>query len=403
MIYPLCILRFVIYLYPCQCCKVQFLGGLLSFNSGDRDLHFDNSTNIARQCLIIDVPETILFHIQQSVDEMKEQFEEMMKMVKQALQRNNLNNYGAQALNQTVPVKSKDIIIIGGYYTRNFENTLDTVEKYNIEEAKSSDLPQMNHPRAESASCVYKGDVIVAGGDDGKDGTDTIEILKMNQDPLRWRIFDVKQPVKLSSHVVVVYKDKLYVIGGFNWNKGKTSDDIYELSLVPPYTVKYLIRMPQPRRHHRAEIVNDKLYILGGRTANSSKDTIDSVVVYDFMRNEIKQCQSLPKPVSLMSTVAWGNMIIIIGGRDKNDETLDDVIMYDTETGRSQNLPPMIHIRCGHCAVIMNDVIVVFGGWNREKKHLNSVETFSIGSNVWKKLPGMKEKRNCASAVVKPQ
>ena len=333
---------------------------------------------------------------------MKEQFEEMMKMVKQALQGNNLNNYDAQALDQTVLVKIQNIIILGGYYAPG-DCVSDTVEKYNIEERKSSDLRQMNHPRGTLASCVYKGDVIVAGGYDGKDGTDTIEILKTNQDPLRWTILEGKLPMKLSGHVVVVYKDKFHVIGGYNWNERKTSDGIYELSLVPPYTVKLVIRMPQPRRNHRAVIVNDKLYIMGGRTGNSRRDTIDSVVVYDFIRNEIKQCQFLPKPVFMMSTVAWGNMIIIIGGKDKNDEILNDVIMYDTETGRSQNLPPMIHKRCGHCAVIMNDVIVVFGGWNRENKHLNSVETFSIGSNVWKELPGMKEKRHCASAVVKPQ
>ena len=237
---------------------------------------------------------------------MKEQFQEMMKMVKQALQGNNLNNYGAQALDQTVPVKSKDIIILGGYYTPDIKNILDTVEKYNIEEAKSSDLPQMNHPRLKSASCVYKGDVIiVAGGYDGKDGTDTIEILMMNQDPLRWTIFDGKLPVKLSNHVVIVYKDKLYVIGGYNWNERKTSNGIYELSLVQPYTVKLVIRMPQPRQYHRAEIVNDKLYIVGGRTTGLSKDAIDSVVVYDFIRNEIKQCQFLPKPIWLMSTVTY--------------------------------------------------------------------------------------------------
>ena len=334
---------------------------------------------------------------------MKEQFQEMMKMVKQALQGNNLNNYGAQALDQTVPVKSKDIIILGGFYAPGIGNTLDTVEKYNIEEAKSSDLPQMNHPRAQSASCVYKRDVIVAGGYDGKNGTDTIEILKMNQDPLRWTIFHVKLPVNLSSHVVIVYKDKLCVIGGYNWSESKTSDDIYELSLVPPYTVKLVIRMPQPRQYHRAEIVNDKLYIVGGRTTSSCKDSIDSVVVYDFIRNEIKQCQFLPKPIWLMSTVTWGNMIIIIGGRDKNDESVNDVIMYDTETGLSQNLPNMIHKRGGHCAVMVNDVIVVLGGSNKQKKHLNSVETFTIGSDGWKELPGMKEKRWLATAVVKPQ
>ena len=77
--------------------------------------------------------------------------------------------------------------------------------------------------------------------------------------------------------------------------------------------------------------------------------------------------------------------------------------MYDTEAGRSERLPSLNHERYGHSAVIMHDVIVVFGGWNREQGYLNLVESFKMGENGWKELPGMKEKRFCANAVVKPR
>ena len=197
-------------------------------------------------------------------------------------------------------------------------------------------MPGINLTRTGSASCVYNGDVIVTGGFDGQTGTDLIEILKMNQPPLRWTMFDGKLPAKLSVHDVTVYQDKLYIIGGYNWSEHKTSDAIYELSLAPPYTVKLLARMPQPRSNHGAEIVNGKLFILGGTTTGWPRDGTDSVVVYDFIKNEIKPCPSLPEPVSGMSTVAWGNMIIVVGGVDKNDQVLNDVIVYHIETGRSE-------------------------------------------------------------------
>jgi N-acetylneuraminic acid mutarotase len=215
-------------------------------------------------------------------------------------------------------------------------------------------------------------------------------------------MFDGKLPVKLSAHDVTVYQDKLYIIGGHNWNEVKTSDAIYELSLAPPYTVKLLARMPQPRRDHRAEIVNEKLFILGGSTTIQSKDGTDSVVVYDFIKNEIKPCPSLPKPVSEMSTVAWGNTIIVVGGLDKNDQVLNDVIIYHIETGRSERLPSLKHKRHGASAVIVHDVIVVLGGGNKEEGVLNSVESFTMGDDQWKELPRMKEKRYCTTAVVKP-
>jgi hypothetical protein len=332
---------------------------------------------------------------------MKQQFEKMMIMVQQALQGSNVNNNGAQAIDPAIPDNNQDIIILGGHNAT--ESISNTIEKYSIVGGKSTQLPPMNLARAQSASCVYNGDVIVAGGFDGQGGTDLIEILKMNQQPLRWTMFDGKLPAKLSGHDVRVYQDKLYIIGGYNWNEAKTSDAIYELSLAPPYTVKLLARMPQPRRNHRAEIVNGKLFILGGSTTRQSKDATNSVVVYDFIKNEIKPCASLPEPVTGMSTVTWGNTIIVVGGLDNNDQVLNDVIMYHIETGRSERLPSLKHKRYAPSAVIMHDVIVVLGGWNKEEGHLNSVESFTMGDDQWKELPGMKEKRRHATAVVKPR
>jgi N-acetylneuraminic acid mutarotase len=337
--------------------------------------------------------------------EVKKQFERMTVMLNQLLQGRNTNNTatGAQAFDRPVPVNNQDIIILGGWYARGMQNVLNTVEKINIVEGKSTQLPELNHPRAASASCVYNGDVIITGGHDGQGGTDSIEILKINQEPLGWMMFDGKLPVKLHGHDAVVYQDKLYVMGGCNENKNKTTDKIYELSIIPPYTAKLLARMLLPRRHHKAEILNGKLFILGGITTSLSKDAIDSVVVYDFIKNEFKPCPSLPKSVWGMSTVTWGNKVIIIGGKDENNQILNEVTMYDTESGQSQKLPPLIHKRYGSSAVIMHDVIVVLGGWNEEEKYLNSVESFTMGGDQWRELPGMKEKRRFATAVVTPR
>ena len=324
----------------------------------------------------------------------------MTMMINQALQGNNPNNNGA--IGPAVPARDQGIIIAGGRHAPALDGISNTVETFNIVKEKSAQIPPMNLARGASASCVYNGDVIVTGGYDGKDGTDSIEVLKMNQHPLRWTMFDRKLPVKLSSHVVIIHQDTLYVIGGYNWSENKVSDRIYELTLTPPYTCKLLIRMPLGRCGHCAVLVNGHLYVIGGAITDQDKDAIDTVVVYDFIKNRIKSCPSLPKPVCRMSTVTWGNMIVVLGGGDKNGNVLNDVIMYDTETGQNERLPSLRHKRLGHCAVIMHDVIVVLGGWNKEEGYLDSVETFTMGSTEWRELPGMKEKRRHPTAVVKP-
>jgi hypothetical protein len=383
---------------------------------------FQGCSNKSHICPLTLQPRTARFNftIQDNVDEMKQtqaemkadqmafeaevkkQFEKMTELLNQLLEGRNINNNAAQASPPPVPVNNQDIIIIGGFYATG-DSVSNTVEEFNIVEGKSTQLPRLNHPRSASASCVYNGDVIVTGGHDDQSGTDSIEILKINQDPLRWMMFDGKLPFKLHGHDVVVYQGKLYVIGGHNRSEMKTTDNIYELSIIPPYTAMLLSRMPQSRKYHRAEIVNGKLFILGGSTTGYSKDAIDSVVVYDFVKNKFKPCPSLPKPVRGMSSVTWGNMVVLIGGEDNNDQVLNEVTMYDTESGQSQKLPPLIHKRSGSSAVIMHDVIVVLGGYNDGEGYLNSVERFTMGGNHWTELPGMKEKRNHATAVVKPR
>ncbi|XP_028414541.1 E3 ubiquitin-protein ligase NRDP1-like [Dendronephthya gigantea] len=233
--------------------------------------------------------------------EVKQQLERMTEMMNQLLQGNNLNNNikGASAMEPATVENNQDVIIIGGWYESKDSEVLNTVEKYNIVEGKSTPLPGLNHPRTASASCVYNNDVLVVGGYDGKVRTDKIEVLKMNQHPLRWTMFDGKLPVKLSGHDVIVYQGKSYTIGGIDWNERKTSNAIYEIALTPPYTTKLLTRMPEARRNHRAELVNGKLFILGGRTGLYIKNTFDSVVVYDLIKNEFKPCPSLPQPVCL--------------------------------------------------------------------------------------------------------
>ena len=97
----------------------------------------------------------------------------MTMMINQALQGNNLNNNGgAEAIDPAILPRKQDIIIVGGFYAPELESVSNEAETFNIVEGMSSQLP---------ASCVYNGDTIVTGGYDGKDGTDSIQIVKMNQ------------------------------------------------------------------------------------------------------------------------------------------------------------------------------------------------------------------------------
>ena len=260
----------------------------------------------------------------------------------------------------------------------------------------------MKECRQEASSFVCTNQFFVAGGCTGSGHTDTIEILKIDEQPLKWTESPAKLPFKCDDHKTVVYQNSLIHIGGFNATEAKCSDAISEVLLTPPYPKKLLCRMPQPRLYHGVEIFNDNILILGGGSSLLVKNNLNSVFVYEVNKNELKAMPSLPCAVSAMATVRWGDKVVVIGGRDKDDKVLSDVLMYDSKTGESNVLPSMLHKRRGCSAIITGNVIVVMGGWNKKDKYLSSVECLTLGGYSWEELPPMIEPRYYATAVVMP-
>ena len=91
---------------------------------------------------------------------------------------------------------------------------------------------------------------------------------------------------------------------------------------------------------------------------------------------------------------------MVIGGTDKDCKALNSVIIYNTETGNSHMLPPMLHKRKCCMAVVIADTIVVLGGLDERRETLKSVEGFTFDRYRWEELPAMKEARSWATAVV---
>ena len=59
-------------------------------------------------------------------------------------------------------------------------------------------------------------------------------------------------------------------------------------------------------------------------------------------------------------------------------------MMYDTEMGKIQILPPVTRERNGGTAVLTDDVIIVIGGAN------NSVEFYDFRTNAWQIFKAIK-------------
>jgi N-acetylneuraminic acid mutarotase len=286
----------------------------------------------------------------------------------------------------------ENIIVAGGAGT-------GSVEMFNWRQRTWSPLQSLPKQRHGGTSFVFNNHVTIAGGLCSGRGDDMIR-MNINPNPdlsMHWSECPVKLPAKLKYHSSVLHNDHLIVTGGQNANGA--SDCIHEVQLVPPYTVKTLSRMPEGRNAHGMELFDEDLLIIGGRTTGSSQDSLSSVVLYDIKKNECKQLAPLPYEVSLMATVRWGDNIIVIGGRDKRNNTLDTVIIYNVKTEQSHLLPSMRCKRRGCTAVVIGNNIVVLGGWG-EQGRLKLVEAFNFERNTWEELPEMSQARWLHTAVV---
>ncbi|CAB4009627.1 E3 ubiquitin- ligase PDZRN3-like [Paramuricea clavata] len=228
----------------------------------------------------------------------------------------------------------ENIIVAGGWGT-------GSVEMFDWHQRTWSPLQSLPNKRHGATSFLYHNHVTIAGGycSHPVDG-----MIRMNVHPnpdlaMHWSNCPVELPPELAGHSSVLYNDHLIVSGGQNGNAA--SDCIHEVQLVPPCTVKTLSRMPEPRQFHSMERFDDSLLIVGGTTTSRYQDSVSSVVLYDIKKNECKQLSPLPYEVSEMATVRWGNNIVVIGGRDKQGNALDTVIMYNVKSGQHHVVPEM--------------------------------------------------------------
>ena len=330
-----------------------------------------------------------LSKVNKDVDEVKIMMIQMLEKLNMLELLNKLPSPTEGMLN----TPREDILIAGGYGRRSSRSGKST-EIYSWEKNGWFEVSPMNWDHKAASSFIYKDQFFVVGGE----GTKAIETLNLNELPLKWTKFLGELPYKCVDHQIVVYQQGIIHIGGFNYDKG-WSNVISELQLTSPCIMKELCQMPQPREYHGAEIFEDKVLILGG---HNSVKTTDSVLEFDPERNECKEMPKLPSALRRMATVRWRDEVVVLGGRDKDDQTLNDVFMYNSKTGKTTALPSMLEKRYACCAVITGNTIVVMGGRNEKDASLSSVECFTMGGSTWEYLPAMNKPRFRAVAEVLP-
>ena len=333
--------------------------------------------------------------VKENLSKVNKDVDKVKVMMSQVLKKLNMLEYLNKLPSPTEGMFNtprEDILIAGGF------SVGTGTEIFSWEENGWFEVSSMNENHAGASSFIYKDQLFVAGGNRSK----TMETLDLSVLSLKWKKFPGKLPFDCDDFQTVVCQQTVIHIGGYNDDKRQTSNMISELQLTSPSScfMKELCQMPEPRICHSAEVFEDKVVILGG--CNNTNDTLDSVLEFDPKRNKCKEMHKLPVPLMRMATVRWREEAVVLGGLNKEYEAVNDVFMYNIKTGKITVLPSMLEKRYGCCAIITGDTIVVMGGMNEKGEYLGTVECFTMGGSTWEYLPSMNKKKFGAVAEVLP-
>ena len=334
--------------------------------------------------------------MKKSLNEIMKQLERMTQQTSDEVQAEQMKKEIAEGACDME--KEPKVVIAGG---SSGSTTLSSVEMFSLTNGTWTRLKKMKERRLGASSVVYNDNIFVSGGYCGK-RLKSIEKLSLNavqaDQTIPWENVPVELRGKLVGHCSVVYNGRLIVIGGFDDDKSAYSDCISEISLVSPSTSKLLATMAQKRCYHGVAIFDDKILIVGGREGNESSSSLRSVIMYDINKNECQELAPLPYSVYEMATVKWGeDNVMIMGGKDSNNQPLNKVLMYNIKTQKSHELPDMRYKRRGCVAAVVRDTVIVMGGQGNIG---NTVEGFRFDRNSWEELPPMHEARCYPTAVV---
>jgi hypothetical protein len=280
-----------------------------------------------------------LSKVNKDVDEVKVMMIQMLEKLNMLEPLNKLPSPTEGMLN----TPREDILIAGGHGGRSSRSGKST-EIYSWEKNGWFGVSPMNDDHNRGSSFIYKDQFFVVGGH-----SKAIETLNLDELPLKWTKFLGELPYKCESHQTVVYRQSVIYIGGYNYGRG-CSNVISELHLTSPFIMKELCHMPQPRTCHDGEVFEDKVLIFGGYFTDLI--ATDSVLEFDPKMNECKEMPKLPSALCEMATVRWRDEVVVLGGRDKDNQVLNDVFMYNSKTCKTTALPSMLEKRSNCCAVI---------------------------------------------------
>eukprot|EP00924_Labyrinthula_sp_SR-Ha-C_P004890 maker-scaffold_1-snap-gene-15.40-mRNA-1 protein AED:0.26 eAED:0.26 QI:0/0/0/1/0/0/3/0/526 len=193
-----------------------------------------------------------------------------------------------------------------------------------------------------------------------------------------------------TGHSVVEYEGCFYIFGGTDSSRRR--NDLHKLDTKDMSWTQISPRrnneVPWKRSGAKAVVVEGKMYLFGGydgRGGNYFNDLQEYDIKTNTWTDTEEEGEEYPSPRTDHTLVHYHGKLYIFGGYDGRLR-LNDLFEFDLDslvwTKLAQNNSYVPVSRFGHTAVVDNDDMYVFGGWDGHET-LNSMWRYSFLSDLW--------------------
>ena len=219
------------------------------------------------------------------------------------------------------------------------------------------DLPErVDHP----AFVGHRGALYVIGG--YGDLRPTASVWRFDPGAGRWTALEPMR-VARGSPAAAAIGDRIYVTGGSQLDRGAGSNGSRSLEIYDIDTGVWIQGedMLTPRHHHGAAALNGELYVVGGRGRDDL--SLDAVERFDPAEARWDRLPPLPLGAGGLAVVAAAGMVIAIAGGDDGESWVTPATWaFDPDDGLWQRLADLNVARHGHGAAAVGSDVYVFAG-----------------------------------------
>jgi len=269
------------------------------------------------------------------------------------------------------------LIACGGW---DGEQALDTVEMFDSSKGEWTSLPSMLAPRRDHGAAVVGNHLYVIGGWDTEPYYSTVE--KFNIKTNTWSpSIPLSEPRGWPG--VVAFGEYVYCVGGYDSNDRAL--DLVERFHVGEERWESVARLNEARGGCGLVVCHGCLFAIGGFDGD---DALRSVEKFDPEAGKWRLVTDMNAPREDLShsCVVYNNNIVVMGGVGEDETVLADGVMYSPEMDTWRPMQSsLINEKRGLSLAVVGGVMFAVGGEDRNDENLEMVQIFDTNSQAWQK------------------